>query len=62
MSWLSGKKTYILAAVGVLAPLAAAISGDLSWEAFFSSTQLSALAAAIRAGIAKGAPPEEETV
>lgn len=53
MKWLSGKKTYIVAGLGLLGALGALIAGEVTWLEFLGSAQLSALGAAIRHGVSK---------
>ena len=55
MTWLKGKKTYIVAALGILISLVEFLSvGDFSLAsliALFQQDQVALLAATIRAGI-----------
>ena len=55
MTWLKGKKTYIVAALGILISLVEFLSvGDFSLAsliALFQQDQVAILAATIRAGI-----------
>lgn len=52
--WLRGKKTYLVAAAGIIAALASWSSGDIDTAKLIESVWGAVLAVTIRAGITNG--------
>ena len=53
---LSGKKTYIVAAVAILTALVGAWDHQMTWTDAFHAIETAILAATVRAGISASAP------
>ena len=52
MSWLTGKKTYIVAGVSILAAWVGVWAGTVTFDAALQLTQTALLGSTLRAGIA----------